>query len=57
MPVYVSLKIYTEQCLNYVNGLTASEEMQYSSHMRAFFQTRVYSFLTGKYTSVKHKEN
>jgi len=57
MPVYVCLKIYAEQCLNYVNSLTASEEMQYSSHKQAFVQTHVYLFLTGTSTSIKHKKN
>lgn len=40
--VYVCVKIYTEQCLDYVNDLTASEKMQYSNHMQVFFQTRVF---------------
>lgn len=57
MLVCVCLKIYAEGCLNYVNGLTASEEMQYSNHMQAFFQTHAYLLLKGKSTSIKHKEN
>lgn len=57
MSVYICLKIYAKQYLNYTNSLTASEEMQYSSYMKTFFQTHVYLFLTGTSTSIKHKEN
>lgn len=56
MPLYICLNIYAEQCLNYVNGLSASEKIQYSSHMQAFFQTYVYLFLTDTSTFINHKQ-
>lgn len=56
MFVCVCLKIYAEGCLNYVNGLTASKEMQYSNHMQAFFQTHAYLLLKGTSTSIMQRE-
>lgn len=57
MSVYIFLKIYAKQYFNYTNSLTSSEEIQYSSHVKIFFQTHVYLFLTFTSASIKHKEN